>query len=41
MGDVLMHGAVKESAAVHGAGAPDAGYSWLFAPIADLLSQPT
>lgn len=40
VGDVLMHGAVKQSAAVHGAGAPDAGYSWLFAPIADLLSQP-
>ncbi|HYD40568.1 MAG TPA: CapA family protein [Anaeromyxobacter sp.] len=40
VGDVLMHGAVKESAAVHGAGAPDAGYSWLFAPIADLLVQP-
>jgi len=39
VGDVLMHGAVKESAAVHGAGAPDAGYSWLFAPIADLLAQ--
>ncbi len=40
VGDVLMHGAVKQSAAVHGAGAPDAGYSWLFAPIADLLAQP-
>lgn len=40
VGDVLMHGAVKESAAVHGAGAPDSGYSWLFAPIADLLTQP-
>lgn len=40
VGDVLMHGAVKQSAAVHGAGAADAGYSWLFAPIADLLSQP-
>lgn len=35
-----MHGAVKQSAAVHGAGTPDGGYSWLFAPIADLLSQP-
>ncbi len=40
VGDVLMHGAVKQSAATHGAGAADAGYSWLFAPIADLLSQP-
>ncbi len=40
VGDVLMHGAVKQSAAVHGAGQPDAGFSWLFAPIADLLSQP-
>ena len=40
VGDVLMHGAVKQSAAVHGAGAPDAGYSWLFSSIADLLSQP-
>jgi poly-gamma-glutamate synthesis protein (capsule biosynthesis protein) len=39
VGDVLMHGPVKESAAVHGAGQPDAGYSWLFAPIADLLAQ--
>jgi poly-gamma-glutamate capsule biosynthesis protein CapA/YwtB (metallophosphatase superfamily) len=40
VGDVLMHGAVKQSAAIHGAGAPDAGFSWLFSPIADLLSQP-
>ncbi len=32
-----MHEAVKRSAAVHGRGAPDAGFSWLFAPIADLL----
>jgi hypothetical protein len=40
VGDVLMHGAVKQSAAVHGAGQPDAGFSWLFAPISDLLSQP-
>jgi poly-gamma-glutamate capsule biosynthesis protein CapA/YwtB (metallophosphatase superfamily) len=39
-GDVLMHDAVKRSAAVHGAGAPDRGYSWLFAPIADLLAEP-
>jgi poly-gamma-glutamate synthesis protein (capsule biosynthesis protein) len=40
VGDVLMHGAVKQSAAIHGAGTPDAGFSWLFAPIADLLAQP-
>jgi poly-gamma-glutamate synthesis protein (capsule biosynthesis protein) len=40
VGDVLMHGAVKQSAAVHGAGAPDAGFSWLFAPISDLLAEP-
>jgi hypothetical protein len=40
VGDVLMHDAVKRSAETHGAGAPDAGFSWLFAPIADLLSEP-
>jgi poly-gamma-glutamate synthesis protein (capsule biosynthesis protein) len=42
VGDVLMHDAVKQSAAVHGgaAGAPDAGFAWLFAPVADLLSEP-
>jgi poly-gamma-glutamate synthesis protein (capsule biosynthesis protein) len=40
VGDVLMHGAVKESARVHGAGAPDDGYAWLYAPVADLLAQP-
>jgi hypothetical protein len=40
VGDVLMHDAVKRSAAVHGAGAPDAGFSWLFAPVADLLAEP-
>lgn len=40
VGDVLMHDAVKRSAAVHGARAPDAGFSWLFAPIADLLAAP-
>ena len=38
VGDVLMHEAVKQSAAAHAADAPDAGYSWLFAPVADLLS---
>lgn len=40
VGDVLMHDAVKRSAEVHGAGAPDAGFSWLFQPVADLLSEP-
>jgi poly-gamma-glutamate synthesis protein (capsule biosynthesis protein) len=40
VGDVLMHDAVKRSAETHGAGAPDGGYSWLFAPIADLLAAP-
>ncbi|MGB8932530.1 MAG: CapA family protein, partial [Anaeromyxobacteraceae bacterium] len=39
VGDVLMHDAVKRSATVHGAGAPDAGFSWLFEPVADLLSR--
>jgi poly-gamma-glutamate synthesis protein (capsule biosynthesis protein) len=38
VGDVLMHEAVKRSAAAHGKGQPDAGFSSLFAPIADLLS---
>jgi hypothetical protein len=38
VGDVLMHGAVKQSAAAHAADAADAGYDWLFAPVADLLS---
>jgi poly-gamma-glutamate synthesis protein (capsule biosynthesis protein) len=42
VGDVLMHEAVKQSAAVHGggAGATDGGFGWLFAPVADLLSEP-
>src|SRR5690606_17815047 len=40
VGDVLMHEAVKRSAAVHGAGAADAGFYWLFQPIADLLAEP-
>jgi poly-gamma-glutamate capsule biosynthesis protein CapA/YwtB (metallophosphatase superfamily) len=40
VGDVLMHEAVKRSAETHGKGAPDGGYSWLFAPIADLLAEP-
>jgi poly-gamma-glutamate synthesis protein (capsule biosynthesis protein) len=40
VGDVMMHDAVKQSARVHGAGLPDAGYSWLYAPVADLLAAP-
>ncbi len=40
VGDVLMHDAVKQSAATHGRGAADAGYSWLYAPLADLLAEP-
>jgi poly-gamma-glutamate synthesis protein (capsule biosynthesis protein) len=35
-----MHVAVKRSAEAHGRGAPDAGYGWLYAPVADLLSSP-
>ncbi len=45
VGDVLMHGAVKDCAASHRPppGAPGAelgGYDWLYAQVADLLSQP-
>jgi Bacterial capsule synthesis protein PGA_cap len=40
VGDVLMHDAVKQSAATHGRGAADAGYSWLYASLADLLTEP-
>jgi poly-gamma-glutamate synthesis protein (capsule biosynthesis protein) len=40
VGDVLMHDAVKRSAEVHGRGAPDAGFTWLYAPVADLLAEP-
>jgi len=39
VGDVLMHEAVKRSAEIHGRGAADGGYAWLFAPIADLLAE--
>jgi poly-gamma-glutamate capsule biosynthesis protein CapA/YwtB (metallophosphatase superfamily) len=38
VGDVLMHEAVKRSAEAHGRDAPDGGYAWLFAPVADLLA---
>ncbi len=41
VGDVLMHEAVKRSAETYGKGSPDGGYSWLYAQIADLLSEPT
>ncbi|ACL65738.1 putative enzyme of poly-gamma-glutamate biosynthesis (capsule formation)-like protein [Anaeromyxobacter dehalogenans 2CP-1] len=37
VGDVLMHDAVKRAAEARRADAPDAGYAWLFAPVADLL----
>lgn len=37
VGDVLMHAAVKESAAAHDAGTGDLGYGSLWAPVADLL----
>jgi len=40
VGDVMIQEAVKRSAAAHGAGWPDDGYSWLLAPIADLLAEP-
>lgn len=42
VGDVLMHEAVKESAAAH-RGAPgvsDEGFGWLYQPVADLLAAP-
>jgi poly-gamma-glutamate synthesis protein (capsule biosynthesis protein) len=38
VGDVLMHAAVKNSAADHRRGGDDAGFGWLWAPITDLLS---
>lgn len=43
VGDVLMHGPVKESAAAHTGEARDIdydGYGWLFEPVADLMWQP-
>ncbi|MFT3915949.1 MAG: CapA family protein [Anaeromyxobacteraceae bacterium] len=39
-GDVMIQEAIKRTAAVHGAGAPDDGYAWVLAPIADLLAGP-
>ena len=38
VGDVLMHEAVKRSAATYGRGAADDGFAFLYAPVADLLS---
>lgn len=38
VGDVLMHDAVKRSAAAYGSAGPDGGFTWLYEPIADLLS---
>ena len=40
VGDVRMHEAVKRSAEAHRKDAPDGGYAWLYAQVADLLSQP-
>lgn len=40
VGDVLMHEAVKRSAEAHARTASDGGYAWLYAAIADLLSEP-
>ena len=39
VGDVLMHGAVKDSAADHRARENDEGFGWLYAPVADLLAD--
>jgi poly-gamma-glutamate synthesis protein (capsule biosynthesis protein) len=38
VGDVLMHGAVKDAAADHRAPGNDDGFGWLWAPVADLLA---
>ncbi|HEU4384433.1 MAG TPA: CapA family protein [Anaeromyxobacteraceae bacterium] len=42
VGDVLMHGAVKESAALHRdtRGGDEDGYGWIYAEVSDLLSAP-
>jgi poly-gamma-glutamate synthesis protein (capsule biosynthesis protein) len=39
VGDVLMHGAVKDSAADHRVPGNDDGFGWLWSPVADLLSS--
>jgi poly-gamma-glutamate synthesis protein (capsule biosynthesis protein) len=38
VGDVLMHGAVKDAAADHRTPTNDEGFGWLYAPVADLLA---
>jgi poly-gamma-glutamate capsule biosynthesis protein CapA/YwtB (metallophosphatase superfamily) len=38
-GDVLMHDAVKQTAAQHRTPENDEGFGWLWAPVADLLSS--
>ncbi|HET9598250.1 MAG TPA: CapA family protein, partial [Anaeromyxobacteraceae bacterium] len=38
VGDVLMHGAVKDAAREHRSAADEEGFGWLWAPIADLLA---
>jgi len=40
VGDVLMHDAVKNSAAAHAQDADNAGYAWLYAGLKDQLSTP-
>jgi len=40
VGDVLMHDAVKNTAATHAKETDDAGYSWLYAALKDELSAP-
>jgi hypothetical protein len=42
VGDVLMHGAVKDSAALHRLpdGGDEEGFGWLYTEVADLLSAP-
>ncbi len=37
VGDVLMHGAVKDAAADHRGPGNDEGFGWLWSPVADLL----
>lgn len=39
VGDVLMHGAVKDTAADHRTPTNDEGYGWLWEPVADLLAE--
>ena len=41
VGDVLMHESVKRCAEAHAREAADGGYAWLYAPIADLLAEPS